>query len=144
MTIIISSNLQMYEAYELLNWILHPLLCARGQAKRRCTTPRCSEPCSAAHRHDKAIRHLHLWLMPSAAAERDDYLCFPFQEMELQGSHAWDALTRIFSANRNMKKETTNPQSGMCNSAVRHFATISHSTINYSFWHKQLAQCQLQ
>lgn len=42
--------------------------------------------------------------MPSAAAEGDDYLFFPFQEMELQGLHAWDALTGIFSANRNMKK----------------------------------------
>jgi len=42
--------------------------------------------------------------MPSAAAEGDDYLFFPFLERELQGSHAWGALTRIFSANRNMKK----------------------------------------
>lgn len=85
-----------------LNYFLHE----RGQAEGSHRAP--SMRWGAAHWNDKASRHFHLWLMPSAAAEGDDYLFFPFQEMELQDSHAWAALTRSFSAKKNMK----NPLSG--------------------------------
>lgn len=79
-------------------------LCARGQPKCSCTIAYGSETCGTAHWNDKAIRHFHLRLVPSAAAEGDDYLFFPFQEMELQGSHAWDALIRIFQPTETWKK----------------------------------------
>lgn len=50
-------------------------------------------------------------------------------------------LNKNFSANGNVEKTL---KSGICNSAVQPFPSISHSIINYSFWHKQLAQCKLQ
>lgn len=109
MTIIILFTLQVYDMYELPNCTeFCPLFCVfsvwRGQPKCSCTIAYGSETCGTAHWNDKAIRHFHLRLVPSAAAEGDDYLFFPFQEMELQGSHAWDALIRIFQPTETWKK----------------------------------------
>lgn len=114
---------------------------ARGQAKCSCTILYGSETCGTAHWNDKASRHFHLRLVPSAAAEGDDYLFFPFQEMELRGSHAWDALIRIFQPMETWKKPLEWNLQLSCSALSFH---ISHSIINYSFWHKQLAQCKLQ